>query len=125
MDFKLNEIFGQFENLEKTYTTERLILQREITPDAVSNEYSILLKESNQKIGTVLLIFDGEIWYKVYESFQKNGYATEAVSKLIDASKQTEFYLSIEWTNRASRKVAKKLGFKFKNRIGNSLIYSK
>lgn len=105
--------------------TKRLKLRKEPTPDFVSTVYSILLKSSDEKIGQVTLIYDGEILYKVYKSFRNNGYATEAVSKLIEISKLTYFYLSIDFFNIASRKVAKKLGFKRENRDGKTLTFVK
>ena len=135
-DFKINhelnvlcDFFGTVYEKQKAYLdliyTERLILRKEPTPDFVSTVYSILLKETQEKIGEVTLIYDGEIWYKVNEPFRNNGYVTEAVSKLIEISKETNFYLSINLTNRASKKVAKKLGFGYERRMGKTLIFSK
>lgn len=121
---KLSEIFGQFNELQKVYKTERLILQKEITPDSVSNVYSILLRESKEQIGTINVLFDGEIWYKIYEDFRNKGYATEAVSKIINSNLNKYFYLVIDFRNKPSKKVAKKLGFKHERRNGRLLIYS-
>ena len=101
-----------------TINTKRLVLLKKETPDCISTKYSILLKETEQEIGNVILINDGEIWYKVYKPFQRNGYATEAVARVIDEVKtDIEFYLSINSKNKVSRKVAKKLGFACKRRI--------
>lgn len=132
MDFNLNlnltnlsEIFGQFRELPKVYKTERLILEKEITSDSVSNVYSILLRESKEQIGIINLLFDGEIWYQIYEDFRNKGYATEAVSKIISSNRNRGFYLVIDFRNKPSRKVAKKLGFKYKRRNGKLLIFSK
>lgn len=122
---KLSKIFGQFNELQQVYKTERLILQKEITPDSVSNVYSILLRESKEQIGTINVLFDGEIWYKIHEDFRNKGYATEAVSKIINSNINKYFYLVIDFRNKPSKKVAKKLGFKRERRNGRLLIYSK
>lgn len=121
IDFKMNLDFNQkngdlsdFE-IQKSYfdeyLTERLVLKKEPESDFVSILFSIFVKETNQKIGEVILIYDGEIWYRIGENFRNKGYATEAVSKLMKVSKRSDFYLSIRFENKASKKVAKKLGF--------------
>lgn len=136
MDFELNHNLGGLSNLfnsirekQKAYLdtlyTERLLLKRETSPDFTSVEYSILSKQSLEKIGEVILLFDGEVWYKVFEPFRNNGYATEAVSKLIEVSEFAYFYLSIDYKNIASKKVANKLGFIYKKKNGKSLLYEK
>ena len=123
------DLFSSIHEKQKPYVdiieTERLILKKEKTPDFVSTIYSILLRKNEEKIGEVNLIYDGEIWYKIDKSFRKNGYATEAVSKLIDISKREDFFLSIKIMNIASRKVAKKLGFKLKRITGGKMIFRK
>lgn len=121
---KLSEIFGQFHELQKVYKTERLILKKEITIDAVSNVYSILLRESKEKIGTINLLFDGEIWYQIYKDFRNKGYATEAVSEIINSNINKYFYLVIDYRNKPSIKVAKKLGFKRERKNRDLIIYS-
>ncbi len=129
MDFDLNlnanalqGLFGEMEKIQKacpnSISTERLILRREEILDCVSTQYSILLRETEQEIGNVVLIYDGEIWYKVYEPFRRNGYATEAVARVMEVvNTDIPFYLSIDSKNKASRKVAKKLGFSCKERM--------
>ena len=131
---ELQDFFREMNKIQKacpkSINTERLILQREKTPDGVSTVYSIILKQTEQKIGNVTLIQDGEIWYKVYEPFRKNGYATEAVAKVMEVVvTDIDFYLSIRPNNKASRKVAKKLGFVCKRKIryedGVTMIFKK
>jgi len=126
---RLSNLFNSLHEQQKAYVdtihTERLILRKEPTPDFVSTVYAILLKESQEKIGEVTLIYDGEIWYKINQPFRRKGYATEAVSKLIEISKQSYFYLSIDFMNKASKKVAKKLGFIYKKRNRKSLVFEK
>ncbi len=122
---KLSKIFGQFHELQKVYKTERLILQKETTPDSVSNVYSILLRKSKEQIGIINVLYDGELWSQIYEDFRHNGYATEAVSKLINSNISKNFYFVIDFRNKPSRKVAKRLGFKRKGRNGKLLIYRK
>jgi RimJ/RimL family protein N-acetyltransferase len=113
MDFKieidlkeLQDFFREMNKIQKacpkSIDTERLILQREKTPDDVSTVYSILLKQTKQKIGNVTLIQNIEIWYQVYEPFRKNGYATEEVAKVMEVvMKDIDFYLSIRTNNKA------------------------
>lgn len=118
LNFNLNldefrDFFREMNKIQKacpnTINTERLLLLRRKTSDNISTKYSILLRETEQEIGNVILIYDGEIWYKVYEPFQRNGYATEAVKKVMEVVKaDVEFYLSIDSKNKASRKVVKK-----------------
>ena len=123
------DLFSSIHENQKSYVdiieTERLILKKEKTPDFISTIYSILLRKNGEKIGEVNLIYDGEIWYKIDKSFRNNGYATEAVSKLIEITKRKDFFLSIKFMNFASRKVAKKLGFKLKKITGRSMIFEK
>lgn len=127
---ELHSIFDLMHEAQKAYLdevcTERLILRKNTVKDWVSTVYSILLKGTQEEIGYVTLIYDGEIWYKIYNEEHRNrGYITEAVSKLIEISTRTYFFLSIESTNKASRRVAKKLGFKYKRKAEKSLVFEK
>lgn len=121
---KLSGILGRFHKLKKDYATERIILEKDTTPDAISNIYSILLKESKEKIGAINLLFDGEIWCYINKEFRNKGYATEAVEELIKCNKGEEFYLVIDFRNLPSIEVAEKLGFKYTGRNGDFLNYS-
>lgn len=96
---------------ENEYLTKRLHLKKYAYPRVDFVRFIVYLKESNEEIGEVTLFYGGEIWYRIDKDFRQKGYATEAVKKLIEVSKQDDFYLSIKWTNWASKKVAKKLGF--------------
>ncbi len=141
MDYKieidleeLQDFFKEMNKIQKacpeSIPTERLILQRRKTPDNISTKYAMLLKETKQEIGNVILVYDGEIWYKVYEPFRKRGYATEAVARVMEVVKtDIDFFLSIESKNTASRKVAKKLDFVCKRKIrdkdGITMIFEK
>ena len=98
MDYKieidleeLQDFFKEMNKIQKacpeSIPTERLILQRRKTPDNISTKYAMLLKETKQEIGNVILVYDGEIWYKVYEPFRKRGYATEAVARVMEVVK--------------------------------------
>ena len=102
---------------EDEYVTERLILRKYPDPCVDSILFTVCLKESNEEIGEVILIYDGEIWYRIEKDFRRKGYATEAVRKLMEVSKRDEFYLSIKGTNWVSKKVAKKLGFVKKEKL--------
>lgn len=126
----LEKLFNEKRKIQEAYLdvieTERLTLKKEPTPDFVSTEYSVWLKGSDVKIGTIVIIEDGEIWYKIKKNFRRNGYAKESVSKLIDISLQTSFYLTIKFSNKASRKLARRLGFKYSSWLSgtSSLIYT-
>lgn len=106
--------------------TKRLLLEKSDETDCATVLYSVCLnlEETQEKIGEVVLIFDGEIWYKMNETYRNKGYATEALTEILKLSTK-KHYLSIENKNEASKKVAKKLGFKKTKRIGNSHIYRK
>lgn len=123
----LEEEYAKMREAHKAYIdiieTERLVLRKERMTDWVSIVYSIRLKEEPKEIGNITIIYDGEIWYKVYEPFRNNGYATEAVAKLVETIDREDFFLAIKFSNRASIKVAKKIGFKFKGVDGNCLIF--
>ena len=125
----MKNLFASLFKAQKAYPditeTERLLLEKQNCTDLTAIEFFIILKETNEKIGTVVMLFDGEIWYKVDEPFRNKGFATEAVSKMIDISERNYFYLSISFTNRYSIKLAKKLGFTYKERISKSLIFEK
>ncbi len=53
------------------YVTERLILRK--YPDFCFDSvlFIVCLKESNEEIGEVNLIYDGEIWYRIDKVFRK------------------------------------------------------
>lgn len=141
MDFKLSYDLEEIQALSKklnkiqdscpdTISTKRLILRKNKTLDWVSTVYTILLRKTEQEIGNVTLIADGEVWYKVYEPFRRRGYATEAVKGVMEVlGTNIKLYLLIDPSNKASRKVAKKLGFvcKRKIRYGNekTMIFQK
>lgn len=123
---KLAEYFSIDKNkYPDNIETERLLLEKSKETDCTTVLYSVCLNvEKKQKIGEIVLIFDGEIWYKINEQYRNQGYITEALTKVLETSHKNH-YLSIENKNKASKKVAKKLGFKKTKRIGNSCIYRK
>ena len=104
--------------------TERLLLEKSDKTDCTTVLYSVYLSKEEQKIGEIVLIYDGEIWCRLNEEYRKKGYGTEALEKILSISSKNH-YLSIEDNNKASRKLAKKLGFKKTKRIQNSHIYRK
>ena len=125
----LEKLFEEKRKIQESYLniieTERLTLKKEPTPDFLTTEYSVWLKNSETKIGNIVIIEDGEIWYKIKKEFRRKGYAKESVSKLLDISLQSSFYLTISFSNRPSRKLAKRLGFKYSSRFGTTLVYTK
>ena len=112
----------------KIIRSERLILRKDAVHDLLGVKYTILLKDSLIEIGTTSIFFDGEIWYMLYSEFRGNGYATEAVSKLMEISAVTFSYLSIAADNISSQRVANRLGFKItgkKSHRKNHLVFEK
>lgn len=103
--------------------TNRLTLERHDSFRQFSSDFFIFLKESHAEIGKVTILSDGEICYEIYERFHNNGYATEAVAKLIEISNRNFFYLLIKPHNYASAKVARKLGFNLKTENSICLVF--
>ena len=123
---KLAECFSIDKNkYPDNIKTERLLLDKSKETDCTTVLYSVCLNvEEKEKIGEIVLIFDGEIWYKINEKYRNQGYVTEALTRILEISDKRH-YLSIEDENKASKKVAKKLGFSKTKRIGNLYIYRK
>lgn len=123
---KLAECFSIDKNkYPDNIETERLLLEKSNKTDCTTVLYSVCLNvEEKEKIGEIVLIFDGEIWYKINEKYRNQGYVTEALTRILEISDKRH-YLSIEDENKASKKVAKKLGFSKTKRIGNLCIYRK
>jgi len=105
LDFELQRMYRD------TYFTKRLELKKTLGSDLVSIVFEIFIRGTEKPIGEVVMLYDGEIWCKIEQDFAGNGYATEAVRKLMQESQRKDFYLSIKSTNFASKRVAKKLGF--------------
>lgn len=105
---------AEFEAYPQIVETQRLTLHKFHVYDWTSIMYEIRPKQMNQTIGEITLVYDGEILYRVQEPFRGNGYATEAVCKLLEVWKKKDFYLSIDEDNEASKRVAEKLGFVYK-----------
>ena len=123
---KLAECFSIDKNkYPDNIETERLLLDKSKETNCTTVLYSVCLNvEEKEKIGEIVLIFDGEIWYKINEKYRNQGYVTEALTRILEISDKRH-YLSIEDENKASKKVAKKLGFSKTKRIGNLCIYRK
>lgn len=90
------------------------------------NRWIILLKSTNEIIGTCLIFFnDGEgywdISYNLGRKFWGNGYVTEAMSTVIkyavEVMKINEISTSYAIENLASGRVLQKLGFQFVKEI--------
>ena len=94
------------------YSTERLTLKLVTNSDSETT-YDVYLTGYNCVIGEVTIIHAiSQIWYRIDSHFWNNGYATEAVAKVLEVTEnKDELYLDIQRTNRASIQVAKKLGF--------------
>lgn len=125
----MDNLFTSFYKIQQTYPnkieTNRLILQKQNNTDLNAVEFFIALKETKEIIGIVVMLVDGEIWYKIYKPFRNKGFATEAVSKLIDISKRNNFHLTISFRNKPSIKLARKLGFTYQERCLYLLTFVK
>lgn len=103
--------------------TERLRLEK-VKIDITNVLYNIYLKATKEvKIGRISILFDGEIWYQTFPEYQRNGYMTEAMKKILELNKERHYHLSIEKKNKASQKFAKKLGFQKVDKVKNGYIY--
>lgn len=104
--------------------TNRLLIKKE-DPDVIAIFYSIYLKNTKKKIGSITFLHDGEIWYKIEKSYQRRGYMTEAISKTLDCIDIENLYLSIRKDNNPSISFADKIGFKKVKSVDNKYIYKK
>lgn len=86
------------------------------------NRWIIVLKDTNEIIGTCLIYFneEGEYWdisYNLGKKFWGNGYATEAMRAVlkyaVGVMKIKEIITTYAIENKASGHVLKKLGFQF------------
>lgn len=125
MDNSLKRLYEIQESYPDFVDTERLILKKQLDFQLTLIVFFVVLKETNEKIGEITMVYDGEIWYEIDESFRNQGYVTEAVAKLIDVSQRKYFYLSIIHLNLASIKVARKLGFNLQNSDATTLLFVK
>lgn len=125
MDNSLKRLYEIQEAYPDFVDTERLILKKQLDFQLTLIVFFVVLKETNEKIGEITMVYDGEIWYEIDESFRNQGYVTEAVAKLIDVSQRKYFYLSIIHLNLASIKVARKLGFNLQNSDATTLLFVK
>lgn len=94
------------------YSSERLTLKL-VTNSNFETSYDVYQKSSNHVIGEVKIMrMINQIWYRIDSRFCNRGYATEAVTKVLEITdNKDELYLDIRKTNRASIRVAQKLGF--------------
>ena len=123
INFNLDHIFHVNESqFPQMIETDRLILQKVSGPDKCSFYYFLNKKDNLEKIGEIVLIFDGEIYYKINDKFKNQGYMTEAMQMLLSISK-AEHFLSIDRSNHASKKVAKKIGYQKIHKIKGTSSY--
>lgn len=96
------------------------IYLEEVTNDKGELFFNIRDKDTNQKVG-ILFTVDNHIAYEVYEEFQGQGAATDALR--IITSTLPNPVLEITFDNIASKKVALKAGYVFKQRVPGFDIY--
>lgn len=85
-------------------------------------QFAIILKEENRLIGDMGIIFTGhegmqaELGCTLHKDFQGNGYATEALSRMVDFLFRTlnkhRLVASIDPGNTASIRLIERLGFR-------------
>ena len=102
--------------------TERLYLEKRDS-DFASIVYSLYSKETHERVGEISIKFNGYVEYKIYESYQGHGFATEALQAIMNISNLKEMLLSIRQDNEAGIKVAEHLGFQEGNHTENSVVY--
>ena len=77
----------------------------------------IIMKENGKKIGHVHIMQNNEIGYAVIPQFQNKGIGTEAVKKIMEMHPRERYFLTIHNQNKASIRIAEKIGFKSKGII--------
>lgn len=102
--------------------TDRLYLEKRDS-DFASIVYSLYSKETHDRVGEISIKFNGYVEYKIYQSYQGHGLASEALKSIIGISNLNEMLLSIRQDNEAGIGVAKGLGFEEKSQTENSVVY--
>ena len=108
---------------EQIWTDRLILIKSEMTSSTITYSISMIIEEES-KIGEISLVSDGEILYGMSSEYRNHGYMTEALTGILEESRRSH-YLEIGNDNIASKKVAKKLGFKKISTTGNVNIYRK
>lgn len=129
LDFNLRDsTISTLENFDEVcyvdaMKTSRLYLEKIDNPDFASVVYSIRLCEDNTRVGQITLLCNGTIYYKIYVNYQGNGYAREAIRKLIEITLLNELTLEVKDDNQLGIVVANDLGFKQVEQNDNTLVF--
>ena len=91
--------------------TDRLFLRKEETADFATIAYSINTREDNDKVGSIVVRFDGYIEYKIFTSHKSFGYAQEAISKLIDTVEMSPISVIVRKEDTSSIEMFEEMGF--------------
>lgn len=108
----LASILGLPHPYELKHAEEWIALHPELLKTGVKYPLKIVLKEINEIIGTITLRIDknnrkGELGYWIGRDYWGNGYATEAVNKMIDFGFH-ELNLNKIWASALTRNLASK-----------------
>jgi len=104
-------------NLNVTYVkmeTFDEFVRRVFVPD---DKNYIIKNRIGNKLGYVHIMTNGEIGYFIDSMYQRRGYGTQAVKKLMELNPRKKYFASINLKNKASLKVIEKLGFKPKGTV--------
>lgn len=120
LDSKLQEIYNlKFELCEPIRTGNKVCIKQ--LSDNLCDEYMIIDKETNKKVGTIsyrgkhVSAYLGDIGFTIYENYRNRGFATEALNLLSDYLYEKgikDFWISAYKNNEHSVRIIKKYGGK-------------
>ena len=100
----------------ESINSDRLYLEKGVTPDFASTLYEIHLNdEKHTLVGNITILATGELRYKIFENYRGNGYAKEALIKLKDAISLKELFINVCKGNEKAIQVAVDSGFNLEN----------
>ncbi len=91
--------------------TDNLFLRKEDTADFATVAYSIITREENDKIGNIIIKFNGYIEFKIFENYKCLGYATEAISSLINTIEMTPICVVVRKEDINTIEMFESMGF--------------
>lgn len=108
------------------FETDRLILRKMDCDDIYAVIYNIFLKETGKCIGEIILLYDSEVRYGLFDDIDKRkGYMTEAMKKILEITYENKLEAYIKPKNKASIATIKKLGFEYIETMGEDLVFAK
>jgi hypothetical protein len=91
--------------------TDNLFLRKEDTADFATVAYSINTREENDKIGNIIVKFNGYIEFKIFENYKYLGYATEAISSLINSIEMAPICVVVRKEDTNALEMFQNMGF--------------